>query len=91
MTLDELFTVICQRRDNPTQSSYTARLLAAGEDEILKKIGEESVEVILAAKAQGNARLVEEISDLAYHTLVLLAYHHLSPEDIRQELTRRHQ
>ncbi len=91
MTLDELFTVICQRRDNPTQTSYTARLLAAGEDEILKKIGEESVEVILAAKAQGDTRLVEEISDLAYHTLVLLAYRHLSPEDIRQELTRRHQ
>jgi len=90
MTLDELFAIICQRRDHPTPSSYTAKLLAAGEDEILKKIGEESVEVILAAKAQGDARLVEELSDLAYHTLVLLAARGLSPDDIRQELARRH-
>ncbi len=91
MTLDELFNIICQRRDNPSASSYTAKLMAAGEDEILKKIGEEAVEVILAAKAQGDARLIEEISDLAYHTLVLLAYRRLSPEDIKQELARRHQ
>ena len=90
MTLDELFATICDRRDHPTASSYTARLLAAGEDEILKKIGEESVEVILAAKAQGNTRLVEEVSDLVYHTLVLLAARNLTPEDIRQELARRH-
>ena len=90
MTLDELFATICDRRDHPTASSYTARLLAAGEDEILKKIGEESVEVILAAKAQGDARLVEEVSDLVYHTLVLLAARNLTPEDIRQELARRH-
>ena len=90
MTLDELFATICDRRDHPTASSYTARLLAAGEDEILKKIGEESVEVILAAKAQGDARLVEEVSDLVYHTLVLLAARTLPPEDIRQELARRH-
>ena len=46
--------------------------------------------IILAAKAQGDARLIEEISDLAYHTLVLLAYRRLSPDDIRQELSRRH-
>jgi len=90
MTLDELFATICDRRDHPTTSSYTARLLAAGEDEILKKIGEESVEVILAAKAQGDARLIEEVSDLVYHTLVLLAARNLTPEDIRQELARRH-
>jgi phosphoribosyl-ATP pyrophosphohydrolase len=90
MTIDALFTIICQRRDNPSQSSYTARLIAAGEDEILKKIGEESVEVILAAKAQGDARLVEEIADLTYHTLVLLAARHLSPVDIKAELERRH-
>ena len=74
----------------PAEYSYTARLIAAGEDEILKKIGEESVEVILAAKAQGDARLVEEIADLTYHTLVLLAARHLSPEDIKAELERRH-
>ncbi len=90
MTLDELFDIICTRREAPPSASYTARLLAAGEDEILKKVGEESVEVILAAKAQGDARLVEEIADLAYHTLVLLAARGLTPDDIRAELARRH-
>ena len=90
MNIDDLFTIICQRRDNPGQSSYTTRLLSAGEDEILKKIGEESVEVILAAKAQGDTRLVEEIADLTYHTLVLLASRHLSPDDIKDELEKRH-
>lgn len=90
MTLDELFTVICDRRDAPTAQSYTARLMAAGEDEILKKIGEEAMEIILAAKGQGDQRLVEEVSDLAYHLLVLLAYKRLSPADIRAELERRH-
>lgn len=90
MTVDELYAIICQRRDHPDAASYTARLMTAGEDEILKKIGEEAVEVILAAKAQGNERLVEEVADLAYHTLVLLAYRGLAPDDISIELDRRH-
>ena len=91
MTLDELFQTICERRDHPSAQSYTARLMTEGEDEIVKKVGEEAVEVILAAKGQGDARLVEEVADLTYHVLVLLAYRHLSPEDIRSELARRHQ
>lgn len=90
MTLDELFTTICDRRDHPSAQSYTARLMAEGEDEIVKKVGEEAVEVILAAKGQGDQRLVEEIADLTYHVLVLLAFRGLSPEDIRAELARRH-
>ena len=92
LTLTDLYTIICQRRDNPPagQDSYTASLFAAGEDEIVKKVGEEAIEVILAAKAQGDQRLVEEVADLAYHVLVLLAVHHLSPVDIQAELDRRH-
>jgi phosphoribosyl-ATP pyrophosphohydrolase len=90
MTLDQLFSIICERRDHPSAQSYTARLIAQGEDEIVKKVGEEAVEVILAAKGQGDQRLVEEIADLTYHVLVLLAYRDLSPEDIRAELARRH-
>ena len=66
-------------------------MIAQGEDEIVKKVGEEAVEVILAAKGQGNQRLIEEVADLTYHVLVLLAYRGLSPEDIRAELARRHQ
>jgi len=91
MTLDELYQVICERRDNPSAQSYTARLMAEGEDEIVKKVGEEAVEVILAAKGQGDERLVEEVADLTYHILVLLAYRGLTPEAIRAELAKRHQ
>ena len=90
MTITELFDIICERRNHPTSESYTARLLAQGEDEILKKVGEEAVEVILAAKAQGDSRLIEEVSDLTYHVLVLLAQRGLAPSDIEAELARRH-
>ncbi len=89
MTLDELYTIISDRRDHPTAESYTARLISQGEDEIVKKVGEEAIEVILAAKSQGNQRLIEEVADLTYHVLVLLAFRHLTLEDIRAELTRR--
>lgn len=90
MDINELYAVICERRDNPSAQSYTARLIAQGEDEIVKKVGEEAVEIILAAKGQGNQRLVEEVADLTYHLLVLLAYRGLTPEDIRAELEKRH-
>ncbi|NOY99178.1 MAG: phosphoribosyl-ATP diphosphatase [Chloroflexi bacterium] len=88
--LHELFSVIEDRKANPKEGSYTAHLFAAGEDEILKKVGEEAMEVILAAKGQGDARLVEEIADLCYHTLVLLASRGLSLGDVEDELRRRH-
>ena len=70
--------------------SYTNKLLEANEDLVLQKVGEESVEVILAAKGQGNQRLVEEVSDLFYHTLVLLVRQGVSLADIDAELRRRH-
>jgi phosphoribosyl-ATP pyrophosphohydrolase len=89
ISLNELFEIICERRDNPTPESYTARLMAMGEDEIVKKVGEEAIEVILAAKGQGDQRLVEEVADLTYHVLVLLAARGLSPADIQAELERR--
>ena len=89
MELDDLYAIICERRDNPSAQSYTARLMADGEDEIVKKVGEEAVEVILAAKGQGDARLVEEVADLTYHVLVLLAAKDLSPADVEAELARR--
>ena len=88
--LPELFTIIEDRKNHPTAESYTARLLAEGEDRILQKVGEEAVEVILAAKGQGNQRLVEEISDLFYHTLVLLAAKDLTLADVEAELRARH-
>ena len=90
MDLDELYRVICERRDNPSAGSYTSRLMTEGEDKILKKVGEEAMEVILAVKGQGDQRIIEEVSDLVYHALVMLAYKGITPDDIRAELGRRH-
>lgn len=90
MDIDDLFTIICDRRDHPSDKSYTARLMAQGEDEIVKKVGEEAVEVILAVKGQGDQRVIEEVADLTYHVLVLLANRNLTPQDVRAELERRH-
>jgi phosphoribosyl-ATP pyrophosphohydrolase len=87
--LDNLFATILDRQANPRPGSYTAKLLDAGEDEILKKVGEEAMEVILAAKGQGNERLISEIADLFYHLLVLLAARGLTPADIEAELVGR--
>lgn len=89
MSLQDLYLTICERRDHPSPQSYTAQLLAAGEDEIVKKVGEEAVEVILAAKGQGDQRLLEEIADLTYHLLVLLASRRLSPQDVQAVLEQR--
>lgn len=88
-TLLELQTILQDRKANPTPNSYTARLLTLGEDEIVKKIGEEAVEVILAAKGQGNERVVSETADLVYHILVLLVSRDLTWEDVLAELDKR--
>lgn len=87
--INELFQTIIDRKKSMPEGSYTTSLFKQGEDEILKKVGEEAVEVILAAKAQGNERLVSEVADLTYHTLVLLAARGLTPEDISVELEKR--
>lgn len=90
MNIDALYGVICGRLENPKPGSYTNSLLKQGEDEILKKIGEEAVEVILAVKGQGRQRIIEEVADLTYHVLVLLAAKEIRPEEVREELGRRH-
>jgi phosphoribosyl-ATP pyrophosphohydrolase len=87
--LNTLFATILDRQANPRPGSYTANLLHAGEDEILKKVGEEAMEVILAAKGQGDERLIAELADLAYHVLVLLAARGLTLADVEAELVRR--
>ncbi len=85
-----LQSIIQDRRANPRPGSYTATLFAAGEDEIVKKVGEEAVEVILAVKGQGDERIISETADLLYHTLVLLAQRGLTLEQVEAELERRH-
>jgi phosphoribosyl-ATP pyrophosphohydrolase len=89
--LYQLQTIIHDRQTHPQPGSYTASLFAAGEDEILKKVGEEVVEVILAAKGQGDERVISEVADLLYHMLVLLAQRGLRLEQVEAELARRHQ
>ena len=88
--LPRLFEIIQARKANPPAGSYTAQLFAAGEDEIVKKVGEEAVEVILAVKGQGDKRVISEVADLFYHTLVLLAARGLTLADVERELERRH-
>ena len=90
MTLNELYEIIGDRRDHPTPGSYTAKLFSQGQDEIIKKVGEEAIEVVLAAKGQGKQRLIEEVADLTYHVLVLLAASQVTPADIASELEKRH-
>jgi phosphoribosyl-ATP pyrophosphohydrolase/phosphoribosyl-AMP cyclohydrolase len=87
--LHTLFATILDRQANPRPGSYTARLLEAGEDHILQKIGEEAMEVVLAAKGQGDARVVSEVADLFYHLLVLLAARRLTLADVEAELVQR--
>ena len=89
--LNKLFEIIEERKVNPTEKSYTASLFAEGEDRILQKIGEEATEVIIASKGQGDQRIIEEISDLFYHTLVLLSEKGLKLSDVEDELRKRHQ
>ena len=87
--INELYQTIVTRLTTKPAGSYTVKLAEMGEDEIVKKVGEEAIEVILAAKSQGDARLVEEVADLTYHVLVLLAVRGLTPADIAGELERR--
>ena len=88
--LEKIFAVIQDRKANPKPGSYTNRLLDEGEDKILQKVGEEAIEVLIAAKGQGSERLISELADLTYHCLVLLAHKGLAPDDIAAELERRY-
>ena len=77
------------RRDADPQSSYVASLLQKGEDEILKKVLEEAAETLMASKDKDKQHLVREIADLWFHSMVLLTYHDLRPENVLMELQQR--
>lgn len=85
----DLYEVILDRREKRPEGSYTAYLFERGEDKILKKIGEEAAEVIIAAKNGSRAELASEIADLVYHLLVLLARCGMTPDDVLAELAAR--
>ncbi len=88
-TLSELADVIDARRGGDPERSYVARLLAKAPDAILKKIGEEATETVMAAKDGDPARIVSETADLWFHCLVMLSHYGLRPEQILAELARR--
>jgi len=88
--LTELYATIIDRRQHPKPGSYTNSLFEAGGDEIVKKVGEEAIEVIIAAQGQTDQRLVEETADLLYHLWVLLAWRGVTPEQVLAELEKRH-
>lgn len=89
-TLDALMELIRGRKTNPQEGSYTTYLFQKGLDKILKKIGEESTEVIIAAKDNDPKEIIYEISDLVYHVMVMMIQQGISLEDIRRELASRH-
>ena len=88
-TLARLAAVIENRRGGDPDKSYVARLFAKGHDAILKKIGEEATEVVMAAKDADPAKLVNEVADLWFHTMLALAAFGLEPRDVLAELERR--
>lgn len=91
MTLQWLFDVIEDRKKNPVEKSYTTTLFNDGLPKIAQKVGEEATEVVVAALAQNDARLIEEVADLIYHTLVLISARGITPVQIMSELEKRHQ
>ncbi len=90
-SLAGLYQLIRARQENAPSGSYTAQLFAEGLPKIAQKVGEEAAETLVAALAQDDRRLIEEIADLTYHILVLMAARGLQPQDILAELERRHQ
>ena len=89
-SLDGLYELLEGRKRDMPEGSYTSYLFEKGLDKILKKVGEECTEVIIAAKAEDRRETVYEIADLAYHVLVLMAQQGITPEEIQRELASRH-
>lgn len=89
-SVEGLYQLLQGRKDTLPEGSYTTYLFQKGLDKILKKVGEESTEVIIAGKAQDKAETIYEIADLMYHVMVLMVEMGISVEDVRKELASRH-
>ena len=88
-TVQTLYEMLCERKASPKEGSYTSYLFAKGLDKILKKVGEENAEIIIAAKNDVQ-ELRRELADLAYHIIVLMVECGITPDDLRKELASRH-
>lgn len=89
-TLDALYALLCERNERRPEGSYTTYLFAEGTEKILKKVGEEATEVIIAAMKGDEGETVYEIADLCYHVLVLMAASGIDLDEVRAELADRH-
>ena len=87
--LQAVYRVIIDRKNQPAENSYTASLMHKGIDKILKKVGEEATEVIIASKGGKRDEIVYETADLVFHLLVMLGFHNIPVEDVYAELRRR--
>ena len=87
--LKELYSVITDRKENPTEGSYTNYLFDKGTDKISKKLGEEAVEVVIAASQRDRKSTIQEIADLEYHLLVLMVDRGITLDDVEAELRSR--
>lgn len=87
--LDDIYRVILDRKANPSEKSYTASLMNKGIDSILKKVGEEATEVVIAGKGGHREQVVYETADLLFHLLVLLGQQEIPPAEVYAELARR--
>ena len=87
--LDRIAASIEERKDGDPEKSYVAKLFSKGDDAMLKKIGEEATEVVLAAKGDDRLHLVREVTDLWFHCMIVLARHGLGPDDVLAEMKRR--
>jgi len=88
--LHKLYRIVQDRKENPRDGSYTNQLLEAGYQRIAQKLGEEAIEVIIAAGKQGRQRVIEESADLLYHFLVLLVEQGIDLKEVETELESRH-
>lgn len=88
-TLSQVYGVVCDRRDHPNPESYTCKLMAGGDNKILKKIGEEAAEVVMACKDDNPDAIAGEVADLFYHALVALAYHQVDLKSVYKKLQDR--
>jgi phosphoribosyl-ATP pyrophosphohydrolase len=87
--LQAIYRIILERKANPSEESYTSTLMTKGIDKVLKKVGEEAAELLIAGKGGVRQEVVYETADLLFHTLVLLGFYDIEPEEIYAELRRR--
>jgi phosphoribosyl-ATP pyrophosphohydrolase len=87
--LQAIYQVIQARKNSPDEISYTSSLLTKGIDKVLKKVGEEAAELIIAGKGGERREIIYETADLLFHALVLLGYYDIDPEEVYTELRRR--